>query len=275
MNLPLNKRNRKMKKPKHKNNRKFKEERLPLVMPHVWYCINRYISQIIGNHFTGQIYGTMGWYINTPFIPDILGADTSNAIGCAELTNIYGNYIVHDAFVSLDVCNEEDFEIVIVGAPYATNILSSIGSGSEALQIGELPWGKSFTLGRSSGMNRRTVSWKISMQKLIGNTQLYNGEQNFIGANTAQPVNKIYMLFGIISLSGNTLDNGITFRYKTDFKIKWSSRKFEDVVFTGEKHNQGKPRLIDEPKNEKESIDEEINRLSLKLKDLVEIKKKL
>ncbi len=206
------------------------QSRLPNVVPPVWHCYNKYISQVIGYSPGAQVYGAFDYYINSPFSPDVSGTDTSHAIGCTELAQLYANHLTLSTRVSIEVCNEEDFEVIFTGAPSTLPLDASIGSASEALQLAELPWGKAVTLGRNSGMNRSTMKFNVNMSRLVGSRSLYMGDQNWIGLNGALPTNKLYMTFGLAALSGNNLSNGITFRLTMDFKMKWSNRKFDDIT---------------------------------------------
>lgn len=231
---------------RRKNTFRYRPQRIPDVVPSTWICNNRYISEVIGYTPGAQTYGAFDYYINSPFGPDVSGTDTSSAIGVTELITLYANSLVLSAHIVIEICNEEDFEVVFVGAPSTQALDASIGSASETLQLSELPWGKSRTLGRSSGMNRARLTWNINMSKLMGSRSLYFGDQNWIGLS-GRPTNKLYITFGVAALSGNNLTNGITFRLSMNFKTRWTSRKFDDITLdsTGPRPIIGTRKLID------------------------------
>ncbi len=225
----MNKFDRKFNK-KYPAGRPKNRQALPSVMPKVWHCVNRYTSQVIGYTPGAQVYGAFDYYLNSIHAPDVSGTDTSDAIGYTELSTLYSNWLVVSARITVEVVNEEAFEIVFCFAPSTYALDASIGSASEVMQLSEMPYGGAVTLGRSTSMNRSTIVRQIKLETLVGSKSLYNGDQNWIGFATNRPTNLCYFTMGIAALSGNNLSNGITFKYTVDYHVKWSNRKFDDIA---------------------------------------------
>lgn len=225
--MPRRKQNKqKKRKPSHN---KSSLSRLPVVMPVTHTCRMKYTSTLIGVFASGDPYLSADWYINSPFLPETAGTDTTSAIGFTELVTLYSNWQVIRSLCSLTIANEEAFEVVVCVAPSTVRLKSMITSQTAAVQLGEMPWGKTTTLGRSSGMNRSQLSLSVPMPRLYGNAQFYSGDENNYGLTSNRPTNLMYYTFSVTALGSNNLTNGVTFRLSIEYTVKWSNRSFTDV----------------------------------------------
>lgn len=216
------------------------QSKIPNVMPPIWHSYHKYVSHVISYNPGAQTYGAFDYYLNSPFAPDVSGTDVSSALGALLFTGLYKSSLVLSARVTIEACNEEAFEICMTAAPSTTQLDPLIGSASEVMELAEMPWGKSVTLGRNSGMNREKIEVDVNLSKLAGTKIGYLGDTTYLGFGSAYPGTKFYFTVGIASVAGNNFTGGITFRYSTVYKIRWSNRIFSDIALSA---------IVSQPKN--------------------------
>lgn len=286
MNLPSE---RRMKKIRRKNNPRRKNKmknqgKLPMVVPNEWFCYMKYISTNIGFVPTG-IFGVFDYYINSVNQPDVGGTDTTNPIGYNELNQIYINSLVLSCTTEIEFSNREDFEIGIFMGCSTQRLVPSITTAGEVEQLGELPYGKSLMVGKADGMSTGKLTINCNCSKLVGNRKMYFGDLTWIAGASARPTNKLYITVGFTCPPTKTFTNGIGFRLKQIFKVKWSNRAFDDITLSlsqkesNEKIDRGRlintNERINEIENESDDNDDEIHKLKDQVKKLSEIIRKL
>jgi len=79
----------------------------PNSFPSVYFCKQKYTSQVGGLSNAVSNFATQIFYVNSVYRPEATGTDISNAIGFTELATIYNTYLVYEAVITLRISNEE------------------------------------------------------------------------------------------------------------------------------------------------------------------------
>jgi hypothetical protein len=193
------------------------------------------------------------------------------------MSTLYYYWTVQHVKVEFDVANEETFDVIVSLAPTDLRIKTNITSSSTALQVGELPYGKSIILGRNSGQNRGKMTISLNNANFLGNRNIYNGDLSYQGTQAiARPTSKQYITFSASSLGG-TLTNGIAITMKITYKVKWSIRVFaDDILRRNEDESEDNGQTILRKAGESRTVDkivdlqQQIEAFSLTLRKLTE-----
>jgi len=243
MNSQTNRRVKKkrVKRKKNRGNRGIRNpQKIPNVISDVHFCYMKYTSQVIGLT-GGSNHASQFYYINSVYHPEGTGTDTSNAIGFTELITLYETWQVYGVRIRMMIANEEAFEVVVTIAPSLSAL--ALTTAPLALQLGEMPYGRTTTLSRNSGMNRASLRLDVNIGRLVGNRNFYHGTQSWYGGQAVKPANLVYVYFAVASLTGDNLTNGVTFNFCIDYKVKWSGRIFSDIL--GLRGEEDDPDKID------------------------------
>jgi len=123
-----------------------------------------------------------------------------------------------------------------------------------------LPWGKTTTLGRATGQNRSTFSINVNLSKLSGNRLHYHADNQFFGGSASRPSTLRYLYVSFGALGSNDFANGMTFSMRIEYKVKWSTRVFNDITGFSSRASL----IVRKIENCDEKISDTLNALSVK-----------
>jgi len=264
----------------HRPPNRNRQSKLPSVIKDTYPCNMKYTSQLVGLSSSLSDFMTQGWVLNSIFRPELTGTDTSSAIGFFEMVALFNTWHVRSARIEFTVVNEENFEVVASIAP--STIPLAISTNAQSLQLGEMPWGKTWTLSRNTGQNRHTFDIKVNLSKLNGNRAHYFADNQFFGATGARPSTLRYLYTSFGALAPNVFVNGVTFSMRITYKVFFCTRIFNDITgFAGKQlirrridHCEAKISIIttnalSKLEEELQSLQEELRKLEIRKSELL------
>jgi len=183
-----------------------------------------YVDSTTARNNPGGSYLITGIRINDPYDPDpaILSGSIS---GFKELMQFYNNYRVVSNTVDVTIANQESFPIIWGLVFSQTNILGSIATAAQALNVLENGYTTGArTISSKGGLDRDTQVCKIPLKDLVGNAQLYSGDVNYTGTVSSSPATSLWCFLVVVSGTGAVLANGYVFNSKYTYNTKFFNR---------------------------------------------------
>jgi len=184
-----------------------------------------YVDSTIARNNPGGSYLVYGIRINDLYDPDPLILSGS-ITGFKELMQFYTRYRVHHNEIEVSLSNLETFPIAWGLCFGQQNIIGTIGSAAQALNVLE----NGFTTGArilsgKGGQDRDRVVCKINLKDLVGNKTAFEGDLDYTGTINTSPAISLWCFVVVVSTTGASLTNGVS----ALSKFTYSSHLFDRV----------------------------------------------
>jgi hypothetical protein len=147
----------------------------------------QYVDNAIVRNNPGNSFLVWGMRINDLYDPDpaILSGSIS---GFTEIMAFYNQYRATSNHIEVTISNNEDFPITWGLCFTNVNVLGTISTAAQALNLLE----NGYTTGSRAisskyGMDRDRQVLDVDLASLVGNRVLYEGSQNYTGTITTSP----------------------------------------------------------------------------------------
>lgn len=184
-----------------------------------------YVDSIGVRNNAGGTYYVYATRVNDLYDPDPLIL-TGSISGFKEIMEFYSNFRVNSVEVDITVSNLETFPITWGLIFSQINLVGSIASSSQAINVLEngLTTG-SRMISAKGGIDKDHVKVKVPLVNLVGNSSLYKGDQNYIGSGAASPVRGLFVNFVLVAPTSVNLTNGVA----TMLKLTYGSSFFNRI----------------------------------------------
>jgi len=185
----------------------------------------QYVDSAITRNNPGNSFLVWGMRINDLYDPDpaILSGSIS---GYGELMAFYSTYRCISNHVEVTICNNEDFPITWGLVFTDINVLGTISTSAQALNLLE----NGYTTGSRAisskyGMDRDRQVLDIDLATLVGNRSLYEGTLNYTGSTATSPAISLWCFVIVVSGTGAALTQGVSATSKFTYRTKFFDRK--------------------------------------------------
>ncbi len=172
---------------------------------------------------SGQLYAIFAFRLNGLFDPDpALGG--GSAFNYDKLAALYFRYRVLKVRIEGVFCNNEDFPVVLTGAP-SWNALSPSGP-TDVLNLGELPYALPVCImSAKGGKDRCHVKFELDLAEFLGKRSTYLTDTTYQSANNALPTRSCFFYWGLTSPNGSNFTTaGVANNIRLAFDTEWTDR---------------------------------------------------
>jgi hypothetical protein len=175
--------------------------------------IQRSLNYVDGSYVRnnpGNNYLVYSMRINDLFDPDPLILSGSIS-GFKELMQFYSYYRVKSVHISHQIFNNENFAIIYGYVFSQSNLTGTIANRDDAINALENDFStRARILSAKGGLDHEDISTSLSLPQLLGNSQQYLADYNYIGQGLASPAVPLWVNFIVASPTGTALTNGYT-----------------------------------------------------------------
>lgn len=206
------------------NQRVIRQERPNLIMPPRHVASLMYVDGAYVRNNPGNNYLVYSFRINDLYDPDplILSGSVS---GFKELMQFYQYYRVLNFSASIQISNNESFDLMYGAVFSQSNLTGTITSRDDAINALENNYCKGpFLLSEKTGIDRATMNLRIKPANLLGVPRQYHSDTNYIGNGLATPSIPLWLNFIVCTPTGAVLANGYTTTTKFTFIAEFFGR---------------------------------------------------
>jgi hypothetical protein len=199
-------------------------ERSALIMPPRHVASFLFIDGSYIRNNPGNNYLCYSFRINDLYDPDPLIL-TGSVSGFKEMMQFYNIYRVLSFSATINISNNETFDLLYGAVFSQVNLTSVIASRDDAINALENNYAKGpFILSAVGGVDRGSVSLRINPAVLLGDRRQYLADSDYSGIGLATPIKPLWLNFIVASPTGAALTNGYTSATKLFFRAEFFGR---------------------------------------------------